>query len=205
LFLIRRKPDTTRWVYVKLIFRKKKRDPFKDAVYALYSAKQARSRIELLMDKISSRRRRLLEMAAELELRGQKYLAKRYAQEIAKLDGIYSRLGSLNLILEKISVSLEYSITLRNFKSIAHEVLALTGQIRKLPESTIPDLSMSLANLEYSLRSIEDTGGDIVDMGNYEPATSSDVEKILAEAREILKRRLMGDADPEANSLTGTA
>ncbi len=184
-----------------LVFRRRKKDPYKETIYALYNAKQALGKIELLMDRISNRRRRMLEMTAELEMRGQKYLAKRYAQEIVKLDKIYTRLSNLHLVLEKIAVSLEYALTIRNFKGIAHEVLSITSEIKRLPESTIPDISLSLTNLEYALRSLEDMDLSMIDMMAYEPGSSSEVEKILEEAREILGKKLMADIDLEPSGV----
>ncbi len=184
-----------------MVFRRRKKDPYKETIYALYNAKQALGKIELLMDRISNRRRRMLEMTAELEMRGQKYLAKRYAQEIVKLDKIYTRLSNLHLVLEKIAVSLEYALTIRNFKGIAHEVLSITSEIKRLPESTIPDISLSLTNLEYALRSLEDMDLSMIDMMAYEPGSSSEVEKILEEAREILGKKLMADIDLEPSGV----
>lgn len=184
-----------------MVFRRRKKDPYKEAIYALYNARQALGKIELLMDRISNRRRRMLEMAAELEMRGQKFLAKRYAQEIAKLNMMYTRLSNLHLVLEKIAVSLEYALTIRNFKEIAHEILSLTKEIKRLPESTIPDISLSLANLEYALRSLEDMDPSMIDLVAYEPGSSSEVEKILEEAREILGKKLMADIDLEPSGV----
>ncbi len=192
--------DSTKWVWRVLIFRKKK-DPVKETLYAIYHAREAGMRIELLMDKIRGRRRKLLEMAAELDARGQSYLAKKYAQEIAKLDKIYARLSDLRLVLEKISTSLEYALTIRNFKVIARDVLGITSEIRKLPETTIPDIGLSITQLEYNLRNLEDMDLGIVDIGGYDVPSSTDVEKILEEARLIVHRKLVPEVEEEANPL----
>ncbi len=196
--------DSTIRVLVVLVFRRKKKDPFKETVYAIYNARQASMRIEMLMDRIRSRRRRLLEMAAELDMRGQKYLAKRYAQEIAKLDKMYARLSNLHLVMEKISASLEYALTMRNFSVIARDVLGLTEDIKKLPESTIPDIGLSLTQLEYSLRSIADQASISMDVVDYEPASSSEVEKILEEARLIVNRKLVPDISEGADTISNS-
>ena len=196
--------DSTIRVLVVLVFRRKKKDPFKETVYAIYNARQASMRIEMLMDRIRSRRRRLLEMVAELDMRGQKYLAKRYAQEIAKLDKMYARLSNLHLVMEKISASLEYALTMRNFSVIARDVLGLTEDIKKLPESTIPDIGLSLTQLEYSLRSIADQASISMDVVDYEPASSSEVEKILEEARLIVNRKLVPDISEGADTISNS-
>ncbi len=196
--------DSTIRVLVVLVFRRKKKDPFKETVYAIYNARQASMRIEMLMDRIRSRRRRLLEMAAELDMRGQKYLAKRYAQEIAKLDKMYARLSNLHLVMEKISASLEYALTMRNFSVIARDVLGLTEDIKKLPESTIPDIGLSLTQLEYSLRSVADQASISMDVVDYEPASSSEVEKILEEARLIVNRKLVPDISEGADTISNS-
>ncbi len=196
--------DSTIRVLVVLVFRRKKKDPFKETVYAIYNARQASMRIEMLMDRIRSRRRRLLEMVAELDMRGQKYLAKRYAQEIAKLDKMYARLSNLHLVMEKISASLEYALTMRNFSVIARDVLGLTEDIKKLPESTIPDIGLSLTQLEYSLRSVADQASISMDVVDYEPASSSEVEKILEEARLIVNRKLVPDISEGADTISNS-
>ena len=98
-----------------MIFKKKRVDPMRETLYAIYSVKQGISRLEVLMDRISSRRKRMLEVAATLEARGESFLAKKYAAEISKLDKIYSRLADLKLVLEKISISLEYAMSLRKY------------------------------------------------------------------------------------------
>ncbi len=196
--------DSTIRVLVVLVFRRKKKDPFKETIYAIYNARQASMRIEMLMDRIRNRRRRLLEMAAELDMRGQKYLAKRYAQEIAKLDKMYARLSNLHLVMEKISASLEYALTMRNFSVIAKDVLGLTEDIKRLPESTIPDIGLSLTQLEYSLRSIADQATISMDVVDYEPASSSEVEKILEEARLIVNRKLVPDISEGADTISNS-
>lgn len=133
----------------------------------------------------------MLEMAAQLEMRGETFLAKRYASEIAKLDKIYSRLADLRLVLEKIVLSLEYALSIHNFKNIAKEVLSLTNELKKLPEATIPDIGLLFANLESTLRNLETANYDIPDVGDSLIIDDyADSEKILMEAREIIKKRL---------------
>ncbi len=173
----------------ELIFKRKKETPYKKIVTALYNVKNALQRIEVFIDRIDARRRKMFEITAELEMKGQHELAKRYAVEIARLDNIKARLVSLHLVLEKVYLSLEYALTMRNFTSVAKQVLLLTKEIKRLPESTIPDIGMALINLEESLRAIEDNG--MIDVIEYNPPSNSEVDKILEEAKIIVTEKLM--------------
>lgn len=174
-----------------MVFRRRKVNPYKETLYAIYNVKQGMSRIEALMDRIKSRRHRMLEIAAQLEMRGETFLAKKYASEIAKLDKIHSRLADLRLVLEKIVLSLEYAMTIHNFKGIAKEVLNLTNELKKLPEATIPDIGLLFANLESTLRNLEMSSYEVPDIGSsFIVEDYTDSEKILMEAREIIKKKL---------------
>ncbi len=176
-----------------MIFRRRKVNPYRETLYAIYNVKQGINRIETLMDRISSRRRRMLEMTAQLEVKGETFLAKRYASEIAKLDKIYARLADLKLVLEKIVLSLEYALTIHNFRGIAREVLKITNELKKLPEATIPDIGLLFANLESTLRNLEDSTYTLPDIGssmNMDTILDGDSERVLTEAREILKKKL---------------
>lgn len=173
-----------------MIFKRRKIDPLRETLYAIYHTKQGISRIEVLMDKISSRRERLLEIAAKLETRGESFLAKKYAAEIAKLDRIYNRLADLRLVLEKVNMSLEYALTLKNFREIASEINGLISELKKLPETTIPEIGLVLTNLEYSIKNLENIDYGIPDATDISVATDSDVNRIIEEAREIVKKKL---------------
>jgi len=173
-----------------LLFRRRKINPYKETLYAIYHAKNGISRIEALIDRINARRRKMLEIAAQLEMRGETFLAKRYAAEIAKLDKISSRLADLKLVLEKVVLSLEYAMTIHNFRGIASQVLSITKELKKLPESTIPDLGLVFANLEVSLRNLEDLDYNIPDIEFNAPTTDVDAERVLYEAREIVRKKL---------------
>ncbi len=173
----------------RLIFRRRKESPYKQLIASLYNLKRAMERIEAFIDKINTRRQKMFEIVAELEMKGQHELAKRYAAEIAKLDAIKSRLLSFHLVLEKVKLSLEYALTVRNFTNVAREVLGIMDKIKKLPESTIPDISIALMNMEQSLRALEDSSS--IDVVDYTPTSNSDVEKILEEAKMVISEKLM--------------
>ncbi|MET1159764.1 MAG: hypothetical protein ABWW65_02275 [Thermoprotei archaeon] len=174
-----------------MIFRRRRVDPVRETLYALYHVKQGISRIEALMDRIMNRRKKLLEVAAKLEARGETFLAKKYAVEISKLDKIYARLADLRLVLEKISTSLEYALSLRNFKEVSENILEILNDVKKLPESTIPEIGLVIANLEHYLRNIEESSISMPEMASvFELPSDNETEKILSEAREIVKKRL---------------
>jgi division protein CdvB (Snf7/Vps24/ESCRT-III family) len=173
-----------------MIFKKKKIDPIRETVYAIYNLKRGINRLEALMDRIMSRRKRMLEIAAQLEARGESFLAKKYAAEIAKLDKIYSRLADLKLVLEKISISLEYTLSLRNFQSTARDIAALLNDLKRLPETTIPEIGLMITNLEHSIKNLEETDYDIIDLPDITYASDRDVGRIIEEAREILRKKL---------------
>ncbi len=179
-----------------MIFRRRKIDPYREGIQALYSVKLGMSKIEALLDRIKNRRHRMMEVAAELQMRGETFLAKKYAEEIAKLDKISARLQMIHLVLEKVALSLEYAMTVHNFQGIAKEVLEITRDLKKLPESTIPDMGLMLYNLEESLKAIANSGANAPDYSliDMSPSTDENTEKILKEAKEILKSRLTVDA-----------
>jgi len=174
-----------------LVFKRKKQiDPLRETLRAIYGAKQGISRIEALMDKISSRRARMLEIAGQLEARGETYLARKYAEEISKLDKIYNRLADIRLFLEKISLSLEYAISYKSFREIASEVAVLLNDLKKIPEATVPEVNMVLTDLEYSIRNLEEMDYSIPEASEPVVSDTNEVNKIIEEAREIIKKKL---------------
>ncbi len=184
-----------------LLFRRRKINPYKETLYALYNVKQGISRIEILIDKIKARREKLFEMTAQLEMRGETFLAKRYASEIAKLDKIIERLTTLRLVLEKVSLGLEYALTLHNFNGVAREVLGVIDELKKLPEATIPDIGLTFANIEASLRNLENTDIEVPDISPPHIGMDTDAEKILQEAREIVRSKLEGELMTETSEM----
>jgi len=172
-----------------LVF-KKKVDPLKSALTALYNVRASIQRLDALIDRINSRRSKLMDMAVELQARGETYLAKRYAEEIAKLDRMRSRLEVLKLVLEKVSLSIDLAITMRDFKLIADEVSSIVGEIKKIPESKISDLAVYFAELEVSIRELASTNLETGPPLQLDTTETPDVRKVLEEARSLLKTKL---------------
>ena len=173
-----------------MIFKRKKVDPIRETVYAIYNVKQGINRLDVLMDRIMSRRRRLLDIAAQLEARGESFLARKYASEIAKLDKIYSRLADLKLVLEKLAIGLEYTLSVRKFHETARDISALLNELKKLPETTIPEIGLIITNLEHSIKNLEESNYTIPDAPDLTYSSDHEVSKIIEEAREIVKKRL---------------
>jgi division protein CdvB (Snf7/Vps24/ESCRT-III family) len=176
------------------VFRAKPRDPLRNAIETLYKVRLLGNRLESLVDRITERRSALFERMVELQSRNEKYLSKKYAEEIARLDKLASRLTTIRLVVEKIDLSLQYAINMREFNDLSKELTSLVSELKKLPESNLPELNMIMMGLEESVREMAEIshggGGGIsfnVDGG------SQDVRRILEEAREVMKKKLEVD------------
>lgn len=176
------------------MFRAKPRDPLRNAIETLYRVRLLGNRLESLVDRITERRNALFERMVELQSRNEKYLSKKYAEEIARLDKLASRLTTIRLVVEKIDLSLQYAINMREFNDLSKELTSLVSDLKRLPESNLPELNMIMMGLEESVREMAEIshggGGDIslnVD-GSYQ-----DVRRILEEAREVMKKKLEVD------------
>ncbi|MEM4879638.1 MAG: hypothetical protein QXU22_02095, partial [Desulfurococcaceae archaeon] len=133
---------------------KRRVDPLKKSVETLYYLRLMRDKITSIHDRISERRNMLYEKLVELEEKGERYLARRYAEEIVKLDKLLHRLALLRLITEKIDLALQYAIVTRDFNQLVSELKPLIRDLSKLPELNIPDIGMVFAELESSLREL---------------------------------------------------
>jgi len=176
------------------VFRAKPRDPLRNAIETLYKVRLLGNRLESLVDRITERRNALFERMVELQSRNEKYLSKKYAEEIARLDKLASRLTIIRLVVEKIDLSLQYAINMREFNDLSKELTSLVSELKKLPESNLPELNMIMMGLEESVREMAEIshggGGGIsfkVD------GSSQDVRRILEEAREVMKKKLEVD------------
>ncbi|WP_048078643.1 hypothetical protein [Desulfurococcus mucosus] len=169
---------------------KRSRDPLRKALEALYHVRLLRDRIDTLYNRISERREALFERLTDLESKGERYLAKRYAEEISKLDKLLSRLAAVQLVVEKVDLALQYAINMREFSGVASEVSSLVKDLSKLPELNIPDLNLAFAELQVSIRELSEASGPGALDLSYSPPGGSDVKRILEEAREVVKKRL---------------
>jgi len=69
----------------QLVF-KRKIDPVRETLAAIYKINQGISKIEYLLDKLNSRRDKLIEYAISLENRGERFLAKKYVEEAKRIE-----------------------------------------------------------------------------------------------------------------------
>ncbi|MEM2009753.1 MAG: hypothetical protein QXV51_02800 [Thermosphaera sp.] len=176
------------------MFRAKPRDPLKNAIETLYKVRLLGNRLEVLVDRISERRNALFERMVDLQSRNEKYLSKKYAEEIARLDKLISRLTTIKLVVEKIDLSLQYAINMREFNDLSKELTSIVGELKSLPEANLPELNMIMMGLEESVREMSEIShiGSSSYSGPVE-ANPQDVRKILEEAREVMKKRLEVD------------
>jgi division protein CdvB (Snf7/Vps24/ESCRT-III family) len=176
------------------VFRAKPRDPLRNAIETLYKVRLLGNRLESLVDRITERRNALFERMVELQSRNEKYLSKKYAEEIARLDKLASRLTTIRLVVEKIDLSLQYAINMREFNDLSKELTSLVSELKKLPESNLPELNMIMMGLEESVREMAEIshgGGGGISF-NVD-GSSQDVRRILEVAREVMKKKLEVD------------
>ena len=176
------------------MFRKKRKDPLRAMLYSLASVRKALSRMEALSSRIASRRQYLLEKAFQLEEMGNSFLARKYIEEAERLKGFLERIYYIKLVLEKLSLTLELNIEMKRFDKDAKEILEIIGILKKLPESTIPEFALALHEIEVGIREVADSSiAETIMMNSYSVSTSSDAEKILAEARAIAQEKLLNE------------
>jgi len=166
----------------------------RNAIETLYRVRLLGNRLESLVDRITERRNALFERMVELQSRNEKYLSKKYAEEIARLDKLASRLTTIRLVVEKIDLSLQYAINMREFNDLSKELTSLVSELKKLPESNLPELNMIMMGLEESVREMTEIshgGGGGISF-NVD-GSSQDVWRILEEAREVMRKKLEVD------------
>ncbi len=186
-----------------MIFRRK-RDPVKAAVRAIYVLRSASRKLEALEARIEARREQLLNMAVELDRRGEKYLARRYVEEAERLRPIAHRIMVLRYVLERLELGLETIVEMRAFSREMKGVLEVVGVLKKIPETTMPELALMVNEVEASVREAmaagEASGG--VEAG-YVPPSSAEVEKILSEARAVAEKELVESLEAPAGGGRG--
>ena len=157
----------------------------------LYTVRLLKNRVSTTQNKIDERVDELTKRLLNLQARGENYLAKRYAEEVAKLKNLSRRLEVLSLVIEKIDVALQYAIVYKEFANLSRELKELFNDISKLPETKIPELNLLFAEL---LENAKELSGTMERNGTfsleYSPVSNSEVSKILEEAKVILKQKL---------------
>ncbi len=184
-------------VYRGLIFRRRKKDPLKALMRALIASKTAINRLNAIEARVSSRREYLLQTAIKLEDMGRDYLAKKYIEEAKRLENIATRLSYIKLVLEKLSMTIELHIELRRFNEDLSGVLEVVEMLKKLPESTIPEFSLTIHEIESSNREAIENAGYDIGYTSIAPVTVSGEEaaRLLEEAKAIAKQKLLGELE----------
>lgn len=168
----------------------RKADPLRKAVETLYVVRLLRDRVSRIISRIEERKAELTRRAVELETTGERYLAKRYAEEAARLGEFLKRLSTVQLVLEKVDLAIQHAVVMRDLANLSVELSQLLRDVSRLPEMRIPDLGVMFAELESCVKELSAlTIAQGISL-SYNPPSSSEVSKILEEAREILKKNL---------------
>lgn len=179
----------------QLVF-KRKIDPIRETLAAIYKINQGISKIEYLLDKLNSRKDKLIEYAISLENRGERFLAKKYVEEAKRIEEFYNGLSDLKLVLLKISMGLERALVTHNFRKLAEELIILFGNIKKLPEFAIPEVGNIIMDVESSIAKLRDFSYTIDDL-SFNITSDNEIDKILSEAREIIKKKFKLPEPPQ--------
>ncbi len=174
-----------------MIFLWKRTDPVKALMKAMIAAKKASKRLEAMENVIRSRKRSLLEKAIKLEELGNDFLAKKYVEEAKRIENIAQRLSYMRLVFEKLGLSLELALSFRNFSKTLNDVVDIVNLLKKLPESTIPELNLLIYELETNVREALNNMNTSGVPSSIPTVHSDEAEKILKEAKAIAKQRLM--------------
>jgi len=168
----------------------KRKEPLRRAFEALYTTRLFRDRVSRLYNRLEERRNELKNRMVMFELRGETYLAKRYAEEIAKLDSLLKNLAAIQLVLEKIDTALQHAIVVREFSTLVEELKPILQELSELPLiRSIPDMGLLLADLEESVRELAELQTAPPSLTTSSPSTS-EIKTILEEAREVLRKKL---------------
>jgi len=168
----------------------KRDDPLKKAFETLYTVRLFRDRVSRLYNRLDERRSELKARMLLLESKGESYLAKRYAEETVKLEGLLKNLATIQLVLDKVDIALQHSIVMREFNTLVLELKPLIEELSKLPIiRNIPEMGLLLADLEESVRELADLQTSPPNI-TYSVPTTSEVKAVLEEAREALKKKL---------------
>lgn len=190
-----------------MIFKRRRTDPIKALLRALATTRTAISKLDALLTRISTRKDYLLQMALKLDSLGNSFLAKKYVEEAKRLELIEQRVSYIKLIMEKLSTTLELSIELKDFGRSLSGIMEVVDLLKKIPESTIPDLGITITELETHIR--EAISSSSIQLGCGIPSTptilSKDVEKILEEAKAVVEQKLINQKQKLLEELdTGT-
>ncbi|MEM4977142.1 MAG: hypothetical protein QXT64_07455, partial [Desulfurococcaceae archaeon] len=108
-----------------------------------------------------------------------------------RLNELLKRLATMQLVLEKIDLAIQHAVVMRDLANLSAELNQLLKDLSRLPETRIPDISVMFAELEESVRELSElvSSRSLDTSYSYTPS-SSEVVKILEEAKELLRKNL---------------
>lgn len=175
-----------------MILFRRRADPLRSLMKAVLATKRAIMRLATLENIIMSRRESLLNKAVRLEELGNTYLARKYIEEASRLEAIATRVRSLRYVFERISLSLELAMRIRDLDKVAREVISIVSDLKKLPELTIPELNLTIYELETYARDL--VGAKLPGpMVAFSDRVGDEALKILEEARAIAREKLLNE------------
>jgi division protein CdvB (Snf7/Vps24/ESCRT-III family) len=168
---------------------KRKKDPLRKGFELLRDVRILKDRVSKIQSRIDERAEELSKKLVDLQMKGEKYLAARYAEEIARLKDLSQRFSLIMFILDKVDLAIQHSIMRNEFQVLAEELKDLVKEVVKLPEARIPDVSVLFADLEASVRELSEVSMSEYSL-TYNPPSNSEVKAILEEAKEVLRKKL---------------
>jgi division protein CdvB (Snf7/Vps24/ESCRT-III family) len=168
---------------------KRRKDPLRKGFELLRDVRILKDRVSKIQSRIDERAEELSKKLVDLQMKGEKYLAARYAEEIARLKDLSQRFSLIMFILDKVDLAIQHSIMRNEFQVLAEELKDLVKEVVKLPEARIPDVSVLFADLEASVRELSEVSMSEYSL-TYNPPSNSEVKAILEEAKEVLRKKL---------------
>lgn len=168
---------------------KRKKDPLRKGFELLRDVRILKDRVGKIQSRIDERVEELSKKLVDLQMKGEKYLASRYAEEIARLKDLSQRFSLIMFILDKVDLAIQHSIMRNEFHVLANELKDLIKEVVKLPEARIPDVSVLFADLEASVRELSEISMSDYSL-SFNPPSNSEVKAILEEAKEVLRKKL---------------
>jgi len=93
-------------------------------------------------------------------------------------------------------MGLERALVTHNFRKLAEELIILFGNIKKLPEFAIPEVGNIIMDVESSIAKLRDFSYTIDDL-SFNITSDNEIDKILLEAREIIKKKFKLPEPPQ--------
>lgn len=166
----------------------KKKDPLRKGFEILRDIRVLKDRINRIQSRIDDRTEELSKKLVDLQVKGEKYLATRYAEEIARLKDLSNRLSVVLLVLDKMDIAVQHAIVRNELNMLASELKDIMKEVSRLPETRLPDIGIIFADLESNIRELTEL--TITSSLTYNPPSDSDIKAVLNEAREMLKKSL---------------